>query len=65
MNQKFLYQKIKLCFLDYNHDLDLMPLKTKDYEMIVTNINSELKEQNNADLYVIIHDVVYEYLAKN
>jgi hypothetical protein len=65
MNEKFLYQKIKQCFLDYNHDLDHMPLTTKDYEMIVAHISNELKEQNNTDLYVIIHDVVYEYLAKN
>jgi hypothetical protein len=63
MNEKFLYQKIKQCFLDYNHDLDVLPLPKDDYNAIVSKIEHFLKEKDVTELYVIIHDVVYDYLT--
>jgi cytochrome b involved in lipid metabolism len=65
INDKFLYQKIKQCFLDYNHDLDHMPLTDIDYKKIVQRIENLLNENNESDLYVVIHDVVYDYLTVN
>ncbi|OZM58677.1 hypothetical protein CIB95_03660 [Lottiidibacillus patelloidae] len=65
MNEKFLYKKVQQCFLNYNHDLDVMPFPKKDYEIIAQQINDYVNEHKKADLHVIIHDVVYEYLSKN
>ncbi len=64
MDEKLLQKMIQKCFLQYNHDLDTVPLSKKEYQELIAKINTVMETEKSATLTDIINDQVYEYLTK-
>ncbi|QOR65370.1 hypothetical protein IM538_16285 [Cytobacillus suaedae] len=64
MDKKLIHKMIRNCFYQYNHDLDSIPLSSREYDDLYDKISKAIEEDKNADLHDLINDVVYEYLSK-
>jgi hypothetical protein len=63
VEEKFLKKMIDRCLTDYFGELSLSPFADEDYELLIEEIMSELRLQQDEAAYVIVHDKVYSYLA--
>ncbi|WP_174734227.1 YqzH family protein [Mesobacillus harenae] len=63
MDEKLLRKMILSCFRQYQHDADSVPLNEAEYEEFIREIMDKQASDPKADLYEIINDIVYEYLA--
>ncbi|SDP90110.1 YqzH-like protein [Litchfieldia salsa] len=64
MDEKLLHKMIQKCFLQYNHNLESVPLTKEEYLDLLVEIKQVLAINPNENLYDIINDLVYEYLTK-
>jgi hypothetical protein len=64
MDEKLLQKMIRKCFLQYNHDLESVPLTTVEYENLLSEIKQALVLHPDENLYDMINDIVYDYLTK-
>lgn len=63
MDKKFVVKMIKNCFKQY-YEADATPIGDKDLEELVERILQMKKEDPAADLYEVVNDTVYEFLAE-
>lgn len=54
---------IKNCFIQYQHDLESVPLSEEDYIRMTAEI-TEILRTEETDVFEVVNDVVYEYLSQ-
>jgi hypothetical protein len=62
MDKKLVVKMIKNCFKQY-YETGTMPIGDNDLEKLSKQILQTKAEEPTADLYEIVNDTVYEYLA--
>lgn len=56
---------IRNCFIQYQHDLESVPLSEEDYIRMTTEITEILRmDDASSDVFEVVNDVVYEYLSQ-
>jgi hypothetical protein len=63
MERRLVKKMIQQCFLQYEHQLDTVPLGDKDYERFYDEITKRYVEEN-IEIREIIEDVVYKFLVE-
>ncbi|MFX3658992.1 MAG: YqzH family protein [Ectobacillus sp.] len=63
MNEKLLRKMIRNCFYQYQYSEDTIPLSEEEYRQLIAQIK-KLQTQQDAALYELIEDTVYEYITK-
>jgi hypothetical protein len=63
MEKKLIYKMIENVFKQYYQQGEALPLNEKDYNKLYEEILAVKTEEEQADLYDIINDVVYEFLS--
>ncbi|WP_204417687.1 YqzH family protein [Bacillus tianshenii] len=64
MENKLLRKMIRNCFIQYQHDLESVPLSEEDYIRMTAEITEILRTDDASDVFEIVNDVVYEYLSQ-
>lgn len=54
---------IRNCFIQYQHDLESVPLSEEDYIRMTAEI-TEILQTEETDVFEVVNDVVYEYLSQ-
>ncbi|MFJ7725460.1 YqzH family protein [Neobacillus sp. NPDC097160] len=62
MEKKLVVKMIKNCFKQY-YEGDSVPIGDSDLEVLTGRIFQLKEEDPTADLYEVVNDVVYEFLA--
>ncbi|MFK9093178.1 YqzH family protein [Bacillus salipaludis] len=62
MEKKLVVKMIKNCFKQY-YEGDSVPIGDSDLEVLTERIFQLKEEDPTADLYEVVNDVVYEFLA--
>lgn len=55
---------IRNCFIQYQHDLESVPLSEEDYIRMTAEITEILQREDDSDVFEVVNDVVYEYLSQ-
>lgn len=55
---------IRNCFIQYQHDLESVPLSEEEYKRMTAEITEILRTDDASDVFEIVNDVVYEYLSQ-
>jgi len=63
MDKKLVVKMIKNCFKQY-YEANSMPIGDRDLEELVERILQTKKEDPATNLYEVVNDAVYEYLAE-
>lgn len=63
MEEKLIKKMITSCFLQYNHDLDSVPLSEEEYKALYEEICAAKAKDPGHDLFELIEDAVYSYLT--
>ncbi|MFE7060841.1 YqzH family protein [Sutcliffiella sp. NPDC057660] len=63
MENKLLRKMIRNCFIQYQHDLESVPLSEEDYIRMTAEI-TEILQTEETDVFEVVNDVVYEYLSQ-
>ncbi|MGM0834665.1 MAG: YqzH family protein [Bacillota bacterium] len=64
MENKLLRKMIRNCFIQYQHDLESVPLSEEDYIRMTAEITELLQKEEASDVFEVVNDVVYEYLSQ-
>ncbi|MCA1322403.1 hypothetical protein LC085_21220 [Bacillus tianshenii] len=64
MENKLLRKMIRNCFIQYQHNLESVPLSEEDYIRMTAEITEILRTDDASDVFEIVNDVVYEYLSQ-
>jgi hypothetical protein len=62
MDKKLIRKMVQKCFVQYRHD-DSLPFGEDEFAEIYEKIVELKSSEPEADLYDIINDAVYEFLA--
>ncbi|MFF2448700.1 YqzH family protein [Neobacillus sp. NPDC058068] len=62
MEKKLVVKMIKNCFKQY-YEAESMPIGDKDLEELTKRIFQIKEDEPAADLYEVVNDIVYEFLA--
>ncbi|MBU8907832.1 YqzH family protein [Desertibacillus haloalkaliphilus] len=62
MNQEFLTKKAEAITRSYVND-QMLPLTDQEFQELLANVHQRIKENPKEDLYLIINDVIYDYLT--
>jgi len=63
VENKLLRKMIRNCFIQYQHDLESVPLSEEDYIRMTAEITEILQKEDASDVFEVVNDVVYEYLS--
>ena len=63
MDKRLVVKMIKNCFKQY-YEGDSTPIGDKDLEELVERILQTKKEEPAMNLYEVVNDTIYEYLAE-
>jgi len=64
MERKLVKKMIRNCFMQYQHDLESVPLNEEEYKKMAEEVSRALAEDSNLEVFDVVNDVVYEYLSK-
>ncbi|WP_223702315.1 YqzH family protein [Sutcliffiella deserti] len=64
MEKILLKKMIRNCFLQYEHDLEFIPLNEEDYEKLAAEVEEIIKQDPTTEVFEVVNDVVYEYLRE-
>ncbi|WP_417899793.1 YqzH family protein [Bacillus haimaensis] len=64
MENKLLRKMIRNCFIQYQHDLESVPMSEEDYIRMTAEITEILQKEGDSDVFEVVNDVVYEYLSQ-
>jgi hypothetical protein len=64
VENKLLRKMIRNCFIQYQHDLESVPLSEEDYIRMTAEITEILQKEETSDVFEVVNDVVYEYLSQ-
>ena len=55
---------IRNCFIQYQHDLESVPLSEEDYIRMTAEVTEILQKEDAFDVFEVVNDVVYDYLSQ-
>ena len=64
MENKLLRKMIRNCFIQYQHDLESVPLSEEDYIRMTAEVTEILQKEDAFDVFEVVNDVVYDYLSQ-
>ncbi|WP_408006663.1 YqzH family protein [Pseudalkalibacillus sp. A8] len=65
MEKKLVKKMIDRCLVDYFGDLEFSPITEVEYDALIDDIVSEVHNQPHEDVFALVHDKIYSYLASS
>lgn len=64
MNKKLIQKMIQNCFKQYDPHAETLPIGPVEMEKLCRKILTKIAEDPKIELYELINDTVYEYIAE-
>ncbi|RBW70389.1 YqzH family protein [Bacillus taeanensis] len=64
MNKSLIKKMLINCLTDYFGAPEAIPLTAIEYDLLIDKIKTQYTHANKEALYIIIQDVVYDYITK-
>ncbi|WP_226679861.1 YqzH family protein [Sutcliffiella horikoshii] len=64
MERNLVKKMIRNCFIQYQHDVESVPLREEEYEKMAEEVSRAVAADPNLKVFDVVNDVVYEYLSK-
>ncbi|KPB03806.1 YqzH family protein [Bacillus sp. CHD6a] len=64
MERNLVKKMIRNCFVQYQHNVESVPLSEEEYEKMAEEVSKVVAQDPASDVFDVVNDVVYEYLSK-
>ncbi|ART77050.1 hypothetical protein B4U37_13770 [Sutcliffiella horikoshii] len=64
MERNLVKKMIRNCFIQYQHDVESVPLNEEEYEKMAEEVSRAVAEDADLEVFDAVNDVVYEFLSK-
>ncbi|MGD6873511.1 YqzH family protein [Sutcliffiella horikoshii] len=64
MERNLVKKMIRNFFIQYQHDVESVPLNEEEYEKMAEEVSRAVAEDPDLEVFDAVNDVVYEFLSK-